>query len=63
MFLVQLQSQGPLMLEKEKSSAVSRYTAVKLNMLGKGSSQRYFTAISERSLKPHDDCTFQKDDC
>lgn len=62
MFLGQVQSQGPLVLENEHISAVSRYAAVKLNILEEGNNQRYFTAISKRSLKPHD-CTFQKEDC
>lgn len=59
----QVQSQGHLVLENENISAVSRYAAVKLGIPGRGNNQRYFTAISKRSLKPHDDCIFQKEDC
>jgi len=63
MFLGQVHSQCPLVLESENISAVSMYAAVKLNIPGKGNNQRYFTAINKRSLKPHDDCTFQRGGC
>lgn len=61
MLLGQVQSQGPLVLAKGNTCAVSRHAAVKPNVLGKMNNQRYFTAISKRSLMPRDDCTLQKD--
>lgn len=59
--LGQVQSQDPLVLTKENICAASRNAAVKPNILGKMNNQRYFTAVSKRSLKPRDDCIFQ--DC
>lgn len=63
MFLGPVQSQGPSALANENIGALSRYAAVKPNIPGKGNKQRYFTAISKRSLKPQGDRTFQKKDC
>lgn len=52
MFVGQVQSQGPLVLENENSRAVSRHRAV-TPKTGKGNNQGDFTAITRRSLKPH----------
>lgn len=62
MVLGHIQRRGPLVLQNEDISAVSRYAPVKLNKLGKGNNQRYLAAVSERSLKAHEDWTFQKKD-